>query len=135
VTELTRARRSAEVANRAKDEFLPQPAQSEAAWAPCRVLIVDDNEDAASVLADALGLLDDQVRCAADGPEGLDATRAFRPDVALVDIGLPVIDGYEVARRIRSEQAVAGTGWSRSPDTVSTTTPSARAPAGSMRTS
>jgi CheY-like chemotaxis protein len=68
---------------------------------PRRVLVVDDNEDAREALR---FLLDDEghdVRTAADGPEALAVASAFRPDVVLLDIGLPGMDGYEVARRLR----------------------------------
>jgi CheY-like chemotaxis protein len=71
--------------------------------APCgrRVLVVDDNTDAADLLAEALGALGYTTRTAYDGPSALGAASAFCPDVALVDIGLPVMDGYELARRLR----------------------------------
>jgi PAS domain S-box-containing protein len=68
---------------------------------PRRVLVVDDNEDAREALR---FLLDDEghdVRTAADGPEALAVASGFRPDVVLLDIGLPGMDGYEVARRLR----------------------------------
>jgi signal transduction histidine kinase len=73
-----------------------------------RVLIVDDNEDAASSLADALQELGHAVRTAHDGPTALAALETFSPDVAFLDIGLPVMDGYELARRIRVEPRHAG---------------------------
>jgi signal transduction histidine kinase len=66
-----------------------------------RVLVVDDNEDAAVILMQALEQLGYQVRVAHDGPSALDACAAFHPDVALLDIGLPVMDGYELAQRLR----------------------------------
>jgi CheY-like chemotaxis protein len=66
-----------------------------------RVLIVDDNPDAAETLATALRLDGMAVEVAHDGPQALKAAPEFKPDVALLDIGLPVMDGYELARRLR----------------------------------
>ncbi len=66
-----------------------------------RVLIVDDNVDGAESLAIFLQLLGLETRTAYDGPAGLEAAEEFRPQVVLLDIGLPRMDGYEVARRIR----------------------------------
>jgi PAS domain S-box-containing protein len=87
-----------------------------------RILVVDDNRDAADLLADTLNLLGHSVRTAYDGPSALDAARAFAPELALVDIGLPVMDGYEVARRLRRidglrhVQIVAVTGYGQNAD-------------------
>jgi CheY-like chemotaxis protein len=67
-----------------------------------RLLLVDDNEDAAGVLAEALVELGHDVRVAHHGPGALDLLRGFSPDIAFLDIGLPVMDGYELARRIRA---------------------------------
>jgi signal transduction histidine kinase/ActR/RegA family two-component response regulator len=69
-----------------------------------RVLIVDDNTDGAEMLAEVLGGLGCETRTAFDGVEGLRVNEAFKPQVILLDLGLPVMDGYEVARRIRGEQ-------------------------------
>ena len=69
---------------------------------PRRVLVVDDNQDAADALADALTMGGHIVRVAYDGPTGLDVARTFHPQVALLDIGLPEMDGYEVARELRA---------------------------------
>jgi signal transduction histidine kinase len=66
-----------------------------------RILVVDDNEDAADVLADVLRLAGHEVRVAHDGLRALEAARSFDADLVLLDIGLPVMDGYEVARRMR----------------------------------
>src|SRR5690606_6620320 len=66
-----------------------------------RVLVVDDNEDAAVMLQHALGSLGHRVEVAPDGPSALDVCKTFSPDVALLDIGLPVMDGYELAVRLR----------------------------------
>jgi signal transduction histidine kinase len=66
-----------------------------------RVLVVDDNVDAAAMLAQALGAAGHVTMTAHDGPTALEAARAFKPDVALLDIGLPVMDGFELARKLR----------------------------------
>jgi PAS domain S-box-containing protein len=74
---------------------------------PMRVLVVDDNIDAAEMLAEWLGAVGHAVRVAADGPTALEIAADFKPDVALLDIGLPVMDGYEVARRLREQPGCA----------------------------
>jgi CheY-like chemotaxis protein len=73
----------------------------------CRVLVVDDNLDSAEMLATLLRLWDHEVEVRHDGPSAIQAAQAFRPDVLVLDIGLPGFDGCEVARRIR-QQADAG---------------------------
>jgi PAS domain S-box-containing protein len=67
-----------------------------------RVLIVDDNEDAADMLAHVLASRGHQTRVAHDGVEALRACEEFRPQTALLDLGLPVMDGYELASRLRA---------------------------------
>ena len=67
-----------------------------------RVLIVDDHRDTADTLAEALSLSGYTARPAYDGPSALNIARSFRPDVAMLDIGMPVMDGYELARRLRA---------------------------------
>lgn len=87
-----------------------------------RVLIVDDNEDGAELLNVALLTMGHMTRVAHDGPTALDAVHEFHPDVALIDIGLPVLDGYEVARRLRAmfdgggPKLVAVTGYGQDSD-------------------
>ncbi|MEJ8858142.1 response regulator [Variovorax robiniae] len=66
-----------------------------------RILVVDDNHDAAVAIAAVLELDGHEVRVARDGQEALAELDAFKPHVVILDIGLPVLDGYEVARRIR----------------------------------
>jgi CheY-like chemotaxis protein len=73
-----------------------------------RILLVDDNEDAADSLAEALRDLGHVVEVAHDGPQALAKLQTFSPNVALLDIGLPLMDGYELARRIRHEPRLAG---------------------------
>jgi CheY-like chemotaxis protein len=72
-----------------------------------RVLLIEDNADAAESLKDALGLGGHEVEIANSGFEGLAKAHTFSPDVVLCDIGLPGIDGFEVARRMREDPAVA----------------------------
>jgi DNA-binding response OmpR family regulator len=87
----------------------------------CRVLVVDDNEDAATSLAMMLGMMGYEVRMAHDGLEAVRAADEFVPEAALLDIGLPHLSGYDVARHIRSHQGedvllVAITGWGTAED-------------------
>lgn len=70
-----------------------------------RVLIVEDNADAREALRTILELSGHEIYEAADGPGGVEQALALKPDMALIDIGLPSLDGYEVARRIRSAPA------------------------------
>jgi CheY-like chemotaxis protein len=70
---------------------------------PRRVLVVDDNLDAAEGLAMLLGLRGHEVATAYDGQSAIEQARDIQPDVVLLDIGLPRIDGFEVARRLREE--------------------------------
>ena len=71
----------------------------------CRVLVVDDNIDAADTVAMFLRIDGHVVLTARDGQEALDCTTAFAPDVVVLDIGLPMLDGYAVARRLREMPA------------------------------
>jgi PAS domain S-box-containing protein len=66
-----------------------------------RVLIVDDNEDARDLLSEILSATGHDVRTAADGPEALKLLGSFVPDLAVLDLGLPVMDGYELAVKMR----------------------------------
>ncbi|HEY0477984.1 MAG TPA: AAA family ATPase [Kofleriaceae bacterium] len=72
-----------------------------------RVLVVDDNVDAALLLVEALDAMGHATLVAHDGPTALARLAEFHPDVALLDIGLPVMDGFEVARRIREQLGAA----------------------------
>jgi signal transduction histidine kinase/DNA-binding response OmpR family regulator len=84
-----------------------QPAETQhGASAGCRVLVVDDNLDAADTVGMFLRIEGHVVQTAADGEEALACAAAFHPDVVILDIGLPRLDGYEVARRLR--QGAAG---------------------------
>jgi PAS domain S-box-containing protein len=86
-----------------------------------RILVVDDNRDAAESVAILLELSGNEVAVAHDGPSGIQRAISFRPDVALLDIGLPIINGYEVARQIRIllpeiTSLIAITGWGQMED-------------------
>jgi len=73
-----------------------------------RVLVVDDNQDSAETIAMLVELWGHQARIVHSGPAALEEAPGWRPEVVLLDIGLPGIDGYEVARRLRQEPAMAG---------------------------
>jgi CheY-like chemotaxis protein len=85
-------------------------------------LIVEDNVDARETLRALLETLGHEVHEAGDGEAGVAAALALEPDVVLIDIGLPHIDGYEVARRIRAANPVlrliALTGYGRDDDVL-----------------
>src|SRR5690606_35569965 len=86
------------------------------------VLIVDDNRDSAETLAFLLKMEGHEVRTAHDGPEALRLLQGYRPRLILLDLGLPGMSGYEVARRIRSSpdlgevRLAALTGWGQEED-------------------
>ncbi|MBX9583084.1 MAG: response regulator, partial [Gemmataceae bacterium] len=73
-----------------------------------RVLVVDDNRDAAESLALLLEVLGHPVWAAHDGPAALAAAREHRPEVVLLDVGMPGMNGYEVAARLRAMPEAAG---------------------------
>jgi two-component system CheB/CheR fusion protein len=87
-----------------------------------RILVVDDNVDGRETMAILLELSGHEVRTAEDGPSALRVAEEFRPDVILLDIGLPGMDGYQVAQRIRANPAlhsirlIALTGWGQDSD-------------------
>lgn len=72
-----------------------------AARTPRRVLLVEDQPDGREMLRLILEMVGNQVEVAADGLEGLNKALAFRPEVGILDIGLPHLDGYQLARKIR----------------------------------
>jgi PAS domain S-box-containing protein len=90
--------------------------------AKTRVLVVDDNHDAGDSLGQVLDMLGAEVRVARDGAEGIEAFAAHRPSVVLLDIGMPGLNGYDVAREIRTRfpehpaTLVALTGWGQEDD-------------------
>jgi CheY-like chemotaxis protein len=87
-------------------------------------LIVDDNQDAAESMAMLLQIWGHEVLCAYDGPSALEASATYRPQVVILDIGLPGMDGYEVASRLRESPAAANavliaiTGYGREEDRI-----------------
>jgi CheY-like chemotaxis protein len=87
-----------------------------------RVLVVDDNVDGAESLANMLQISGHEIRTAHSGPAALDAARPFIPEVVFLDIGLPGMNGYEVAKRLRAEPTLGGavlvalTGWGSDDD-------------------
>jgi signal transduction histidine kinase len=88
-----------------------------------RILVVDDNVDAARLLADALEVVGHRTRIAFDGPAALDVAAEFNPDAALLDLGLPLMDGYELAQHLvasatgrRAPVLVAVTGYGQVSD-------------------
>jgi PAS domain S-box-containing protein len=98
----------------------PLPAPSKVAT-PLRILVVDDNRDLVESLAILLRLWGHEVRTAHDGLSGLKAARSYRPQVVFLDIGLPGLDGYELARRLRAEvgggmKLIAVTGYGQEED-------------------
>jgi CheY-like chemotaxis protein len=105
----------------------PQPPSpvtetSQQTTRPLRILVVDDNLDAAEALAMLLKETGHDVRTAHDGPAALDAALDLRPNVVLLDIGLPGMDGYEVSRKMRQQPElenvvlVAVTGYGQEAD-------------------
>jgi PAS domain S-box-containing protein len=87
-----------------------------------RILVVDDNKDSAASLSKMLELTGNEVRTAHDGLQAVEAARTFQPEVVLLDIGLPKLNGYDAARRIRalpggqSMFLIALTGWGQDED-------------------
>jgi signal transduction histidine kinase/DNA-binding response OmpR family regulator len=89
---------------------------------PCRILVVDDNVDGANSLAKLLGMSGHDVQVAYDGPTAINAATTHLPDLILLDIGLPGMDGYEVAKQLRQQSGmqnvplVAVSGYAREED-------------------
>lgn len=99
-----------------------EPSVLKHAATPSRVLIVDDNRDSSDSLAELLKIPGHEVHTANDGLEAMTEEARFHPDVILLDIGLPELNGYEVARRIREQHKdngpviIAMTGWGQEED-------------------
>ena len=89
---------------------------------PLRILIVDDNPDSTASLSMLLDMVGNETRTADDGLNAVIAAEEFLPDVVLLDIGLPKLNGYEACRRIREQHwgknmvLVAVTGWGQDED-------------------
>jgi PAS domain S-box-containing protein len=98
------------------------PESTSLAAGNCRVLVVDDNRDAAQSLAQLLQLLGHEARVVFDGLAAVEVVETFRPNIVLLDIGLPKLNGYEACRRIRQLSLddppvlVAITGWGQDRD-------------------
>lgn len=101
---------------------LIDPAKDPVTSTGCRVLMVDDNRDVVVAMSRLIRLLGHEVRMAFNGTEAIDLAREFEPDVVLLDIAMPEMNGYEVARALRSQPIgnqmtlVAVTGWGREHD-------------------
>lgn len=106
----------------ARAETAASPGATAAPAPRRRVLVVDDNVDAARSYAEIARLWKHEVRVAYDGPAALEMAKAYRPEIVLLDIGLPGISGYEVARRLRQQPEfqktflVATTGYGQEED-------------------
>jgi CheY-like chemotaxis protein len=102
----------------------PRVEELDAAAKPIhrRILVVDDNQDSATGLALILSLMGHDTRTANDGLEAIEVAAEFQPDAALLDIGMPKLNGYEAARRLRETEwgqqmlLVALTGWGQEAD-------------------
>lgn len=96
---------------------MPGPAPDDEST-PRRVLVVDDDLDSAEMLTELVSQLGYEAQTALDGPSAIRLAREFLPHVVLLDITLPVMDGFEVARQLRTEPTLNGvilaalTGWS-----------------------
>jgi CheY-like chemotaxis protein len=112
------------VARQAVSALAPAPPSTapSSGGARARILVADDNRDAAQTLAMLLELEGHEVRTAYDGLEALQLAEPFRPQIMLLDIGMPHMDGYQTARRIREQPwgqsvlLVALTGWGQDQD-------------------
>jgi PAS domain S-box-containing protein len=110
------------VSDKRPAELSGTPEISTSLLKPRRVLVVDDNRDAAESMGILLKLLGADVHVAYSGAEALEALPTYRPEVVLLDIGMPGMDGHEVARRIRQQPEfqkvtlIALTGWGQDED-------------------
>ena len=110
------------LANESMEPKPVQPAATDTALHRFRILVVDDNHDSALSLAMVLGMMGHETRTAHDGETALATAESFNPQVVLLDIGLPKMNGYEVAQRIRESSwgktmfLIAVTGWGQAED-------------------
>ncbi|MGH8535582.1 MAG: chemotaxis protein CheB [Gammaproteobacteria bacterium] len=129
IQDITERKRAEEALREAGERFrimaesMPGVAPVQPAIGPARrILVVEDNRDAAESLAALIELMGHEVRSVHDSASALENAAAFRPDVVLLDIGLPDMDGYEVARRFRQQSGLEGialaalTGWGQEED-------------------
>ena len=95
------------------------PASLAAGSSPKRVIIVDDNQDSADAIASLLASSGFIVHTSHDGALGLEESKDFKPEVAILDIGLPGMNGFELARRMRAGNPdillIALSGWRQDP--------------------
>src|SRR4051812_35138923 len=100
----------------------PQDPGAPVLSAGLRILVVDDNRDSAESLALMLQMIGHDARSVTDGLSGLETAQAFRPEVMFLDIAMPRLNGYDLARRIRAQQwgrglsLIAMTGLARAED-------------------
>jgi len=108
------------VADRAATSPIERSAATRQPEVSRRILVVDDNTDAAELMAELFQRSGHHTAVAHDGPSALEIAAAFGPEVAILDIGLPVMDGYELARRLRDQlgpiHLIALTGYGQSSD-------------------
>lgn len=120
--QLPQARTRSQSQEQAQPQGWVQPQAQASHGLCCRVLVVDDNADITQGLATLLSLDGHEVKSAPDGPTALTLARDFQPHIVLLDIGLPGMNGYEVASRLRTQPGmektilVAMTGYSREQD-------------------
>jgi PAS domain S-box-containing protein len=119
----TRTRQPSKADEKTSDERPPREDPPRPAGAKrCRILVADDNKDAAASLSMMLEIMGYETRSAYDGLQALEAADQFRPAVALLDIGMPKTNGYDVARHIRQQPwgkdivLMAVTGWGQETD-------------------
>lgn len=110
------------LANKTMADVGVPPVPPEMAPRRFKILVVDDNRDSALSLAMMLSIMGHETRTAHDGESAVSTAESFRPEVVLLDIGLPKLNGYEVAQRIRengwgrSMFLIAVTGWGQDED-------------------
>jgi PAS domain S-box-containing protein len=103
-------------------QALSDPTDSPTAVTPRRILIIDDNRDAAESLGELLTLIGHETRLAHDGETGLQVVEDFRPELVLLDLGMPRMDGFETCRQLRAQpwgrgiHIVALSGWGQDED-------------------
>src|SRR4030095_6707080 len=99
-----------------------EPVGDEVAGEPQRILVVDDNPDSLESPSLLLGFSGNEVRTASDGVTAVSVAEAFRPEVVLLDVGMPNMNGYDACRLIRSQEGgcnmllIALTGWGQEED-------------------
>jgi len=106
----------------ASEDLSAQRTESPGATSPLRILVADDNRDAAESLASLLRMVGHEVRIAYDGVEAVGVASEYRPDAIVLDIGMPKMNGYDVAKKLRAESTgkeltiIALSGWGQEAD-------------------